>query len=193
MRRTAQLLFIALAAILVVACGATEVLIPKSGVVPDGMDLSGRWQLRDPDRETIKRVEEATAGVPEDILKEAKRARTGRPSRASKGTAVYVFLETGASLKITQTEFGIFVSFDRSTVEEYRFGEYRVVNVGPINASRVSGWDGNDYVIETLDEDGAKLVERYRLEGNDSTLVRQIVLRVKNEQTLDIEQFFDRL
>ena len=193
MRRSAPLLFIALAAILVDACATPEALMPKSGVVPEGVDFSGRWELRDPERESIKRVEEATAGVPDDILKEAQRARSGKPSRSSTGTAVYVFLETGTSLKITQTEFGIFVSFDRSIVEEYRFGEHRMVNVGPISASRVSGWDGNDYVIETLDEDGAKLVERYRLENNDSRLVRRIVLWVKDEQTLDIEQFFDRL
>ena len=193
MRRSAPLLFIALSAILVDACATPEVLIPKSGVVPEGVDFSGRWELRDPERESIKRVEEATAGVPDDILKEAQRARSGKSSRSSTGTAVYVFLETGTSLKITQTKFGIFVSFDRSIVEEYRFGEHRMVNVGPIIAWRVSGWDGNDYVIETLDEDGAKLVERYRLENNDSRLVRRLVIWVTDEQTLDVEQLFDRL
>jgi len=193
MRRKALVLSIALVALSIAACVTSEVLLPKSGVVPAGMDLSGRWQLHDPDRESIQRIEEATAGIPDDILKEAQRARSGRPSRSSKETAVYVFLETGTNLKITQTEFGIFVSFDRSTVEEYRFGENRIVSVGPINATRVSGWDGRDYVIETLDEDGAKLVERYRLENNDSVLVRELVLWVKDKQTLDIEQIYDRV
>ena len=193
MRRKALVLSIALVALSIAACTTHEVLLPKSAVVPAGMDFSGRWRLHDTDRESIRRIEEATAGIPDDILKEAQRARTGRSSRSSKGTAVHVFLETGTNLKITQTEFGIFVSFDRSIVEEYRFGENRVVSVGPINAARVSGWDGNDYVIETLDEDGAKLVERYRLEGNDSILVRQVVIWVKGKQTLDIELFFDRV
>lgn len=192
MGRKALVLSIILVAISIGACAAPEVLLPKSGVVPAGMDFSGRWQLRDPEGESIRRLDEATAGIPDDILKEAQRARTGRPSRSAKGTAVYVFLEVGTNLKITQTEFGIFVSFDRSTVEEYRFGENRVVNVGPIGAARVSGWDGNDYVIETLDDDGAKLVERYRLENNDSQLVRQVILWVKGEQTSDIEQVYDR-
>jgi hypothetical protein len=193
MRRKALILSITLFALSIAACAAPEVLLPKSGVIPAGVDFSGRWALQDPGRESIRRIDEATAEIPDDILKEAQRARTGRQSRSSKGTAVHVFLETGTNLKITQTEFGIFVSFDRSTVEEYRFGENRVVSVGPINAARVSGWDGNDYVIETLDEDGAKLVERYRLEDNNNTLVRQVILWVKDEQTLDIELIFDRV
>ena len=193
MRRQARILLVTLAAVSMLSCVAKEVLEPKSGAVPAGIDFSGQWQLRDPDRESIRRLDEATAGIPDDILKEAKRARTGRPSRSSKGTAVYVFLEAGTNLKITQTEFGIFISFDRSIVEEYRFGENRMANVGPILAARVSGWEGDDYVIETLDDDGAKLIERYRLESNDSQLVRQIVLRVKGKQTLDIEQIYDRV
>ena len=193
MRRKALILSIILAALSIVACAAPEVLLPKSGVIPAGVDFSGRWALQDPDRESIRQIEEATAEIPDDIVKEARRARTGQPSRSSKGTAVHVFLETGTNLKITQTEFGIFVSFDRSTVEEYRFGENRVVSVGPISAARVSGWDGNDYVIETMDENGAKLVERYRLENNDNTLVRQVILWVKGEETLDIELIFDRV
>lgn len=193
MRGTALALPMALVALSIGACVTPEVLQPRSAAVPAGMDFSGRWQLRDPDRESIRRLDEATAGVPDDILKEARRARTGQASQSSKGTSVYVFLETGVNLKITQTEFGIFVSFDRSVVEEYRFGENRVVNVGPITASRVSGWEGNDYVIETLDEDGAKLVERYRLESDDSVLVRTIAIWIKEKSSFEVEQSFDRV
>ena len=115
MRRKALVLSIALVALSIAACTTHEVLLPKSAVVPAGMDFSGRWRLHDTDRESIRRIEEATAGIPDDILKETRRARSGRPSGSSKGIAVYVFLETGTNLKITQTEFGIFVSFDRST------------------------------------------------------------------------------
>lgn len=193
MRRKAPAMSIFLVVITITACATAEVLLPRSGEVPPGMDFSGRWELRDPDRESIRRLDDATAGIPHDILKESKRTSNDKSSKASQGTAVYVFLEAGINLKITQTEFAIFVSFDRSIVEEYRFGENRVVRVGPIGAARVSGWDGNEYVIETLDEDGAKLTERYRLEDNDSRLVRRIVLRVKKEQTLDIEQIYVRI
>ena len=105
MRRKALILWITLAALSIAACAAREVLLPKSGVVPAGVDFSGRWALQDPDRESIQRIEEATAAIPDDILKEAQRARTGRQSRSSKGTAVHVFLETGTNLKITPTHW----------------------------------------------------------------------------------------
>ena len=60
--------------------------------------------------------------------------------------------ETGKSLKVTQTEHGFFVSLDRSVVEEFGFGENRIVTLGPIEAQRVSGWEGATYIVETLDE-----------------------------------------
>jgi hypothetical protein len=69
----------------------------------------------------------------------------------------------GTALKVTQTGSGLFFSFDRSVVEEYRFGENREVEVGAITAERVSGWEGRSYVIETLDKDGAKLIESWQL------------------------------
>ena len=196
MRLIARFLPIAIALFCVSACVTPEVLVPKSAAVPAGVDFTGQWQLRDANDENTQRLNQAdaaAAGGSADILKEAQRARTGRQSRASSGTAVYVFLETGFRLKITQTKFGIFVSFDRAIVEEYRFGENRSVSVGPIVAARVSGWEGEVYVIETLDEDGAKLVEEYRLEDNASRLVRCITLWLKDTRTLDIEQIYDRV
>lgn len=156
--------------ILCLAGCSTEVLVAKSSAVPDGVDFSGQWRLRVADEEPIR-----------------------RQSRPKKGGSVHVFLEKGSNLKITQTEFGIFVSFDRAIVEEYRFGEYRSVNVGPIVASRVSGWEGDAYVIETLDKDGEKLIEKYRLEDNNSRLVRQIGIWFKDTRTTQIEQIFDRI
>lgn len=150
------------------ACVSPEVLAPKNAAVPDGVDFSGRWQLRDATEKTDQR-------------------------RSPKDTAVYVFLETGSRLKITQTAFGIFVSFDRSIVEEYQFGENRSVHVGPIVASRVSGWEGKEYVVETLDEKSAKLVERYRLEDHDTRLVRHISIWAKKRRILEIKQAYVRV
>ncbi len=180
-------------AIVVAACAAPEVLLSKSAVVPAGVDFSGQWQLSDTNGETIRQLDGANPVRAEDILKEAKRARTGRPSSSAPGSAVHVFLEAGSRLKITQTDFGIFVSFDRAIVEEYRFGEHRQVNVGPIIATRVSGWEGSAYVIETLDKDGAKLVERYRLEDMAARMVRNISLWEKGVRKLEVEPVFERL
>jgi hypothetical protein len=70
---------------------------------------------------------------------------------------VYVFLETGAYLKVTQTAHALFVSFDRSVVEEFRFGESRIVSVGEVQAQRVTGWQGDSLTVETLDRNVMKL------------------------------------
>ena len=176
----------------VVACVAPEVLQPRDATVPTGVDFSGRWQLSDTDGETIRRLDDANPVPVEDILKEAKRARTGRASSSKPGSAVHVFLEAGSRLKITQTDFAIFVSFDRAIVEEYEYGEYRQVHVGPIVATRVSGWEGKAYIIETLDKDGAKLIERYRLEDTGVRLIRTISLWEKGVRKLEVEQVFER-
>jgi hypothetical protein len=159
------------------------------------MDLSGQWVLRLADRETMQRIEDAgveAAGGLEKIVPQ-QRTQSNQPARSSNsGALVHVFLETGVRLKITQTASGLFISFDRSVVEEYRFGEKRVVSVGPVDADRVSGWEEDAYVIVTLDKDEAKMTERYSLSENGRVLVRSIVITDGNEQRLAIEQLFDR-
>jgi len=105
---------------------------------------------------------------------------------------VHVFLEIGSSLKITQTPHALFISFDRAIVEEYRFGEKREISVGPVLADRVSGWEGNSYIIETLDQDGAKLIETYRLADGDRRMFRTILIIQNGQSQVDVEQIFDR-
>jgi hypothetical protein len=104
---------------------------------------------------------------------------------------VHVFLEYGESLKLTQTEHGLFVSFDRAIVEEYRFGEQRMVSVGPIVAERVSGWENGAYVIVTRGKEGAMLFESYRLDADD-VMIRTVRIVDDGETTLDVLQEFDR-
>ena len=178
------------------ACAAKEVLIAKSAIVPNGVDFTGQWQLRAISQDTVRQINEAeiaAAGGNEKILV----APAGKPrlsrQRSSGGTLVHVFLETGNSLRITQTEHGIFINFDRSVVEEYRFGENREVNVGPVLADRVSGWDGESYVVETLDEDGAKLIEIYGLFDGGRTMIRTISILHKSASQIDVKQLFDRI
>lgn len=175
------------------ACVAREELVAKSATVPAGIDLSGLWQLHVDSQDTVKRISEAerkaAGGGDNSILKPGRRSK----GSSSKGTFVHVFLETGKSLKVTQNDFGLFISFDRAIVEEYRFGEKRSISVGPILADRVSGWQGNRYVIETLDEDGAKLTETYRLDDNGSKLIRTILIVYRDAGLLDLQQVFDRV
>ena len=194
LRRCAAL---AVTAFLIAACaGEKEMLVPIRSSTPVGVDLSGRWTMQDDFDEMQRRIERAirqTDGIDERKLLQratSRQRRGGRPSSRDVGGLVHVFLENAASLKITQTEDGLFIGFNRSIVEEYRFGEARMIRTGGAVAQRVSGWDGNDYVIETLDEDGMKLTERYELLDSASLLTREIVLRSKDAEEVAIVQTY---
>lgn len=181
--------------VLVAGCAAREELVAKSAATPHGVDLSGLWYLRPENKDTMRRITEAgrnAAGAREAIVPPRQAEKQSSSQRPADGASVFVFLETGSVVKVTQTDFGLFVSFDRAVVEEYRFGEKRQISVGPIVADRVSGWEGNAYVIETIDDDGAKLVEKYRLNANDGSLMRTILIVRKGEAQMEIEQVFDR-
>ena len=186
-----------LIACLLYACAAREVLTPKSGVAPAGVDLSGTWRLRRDESDGQRRINEAirrTDGVNDKtILRPLETrnegSRSARPRR-NPGGLVHVFLENGSTLKVTQTAGGMFLSFDRAVVVEYRFGENRQVQVGPVVAARVSGWEGQEYVAETLDENRMKLTERFSL-LNKHTLQRTIVFRSKNNEEETLVQTFD--
>lgn len=136
--------------------------------------------------------EEKTILIPRRTTSNAQRApRSPRDSRSDR-SAVHVFLESGEALKITQTLHGLFISFDRAVVEEFRFGENRIVSVGPIEAQRVSGWEVDDFIAETMDENGTVLTERWSLAENGSVLLREIAVVEREEVTFSTMQVFDR-
>ena len=175
------------------ACAAGPVLQPRDATVPDGIDLTGQWQLdseSDAAEAEILKAERRASGADEDIV---RIARKGESERSKTASLLHVFLEYGARLKITQTEYGVFVSFDRSIVEEYTFGEHRPINVGPVVAERVSGWEQHRFVIETADDKGNKLTEYYWLADGGGKLHRQITMWKKNAREFDIEQVYSRL
>jgi len=183
---------IALAVILLVAaCAAQEPLPAKSAAVPVGVDLSGEWRLRSNSRESNQKIRDAereAAGPGESLVPGTSKSKS---RRKPDDIQVHVFLETGESLKLTQTGYGLFVSFDRAIVEEYRFGEQRLATVGPVAAERVSGWENGAYVIETRDKEGAMLIESYRLD-NDDTMIRTVRIMHDDDVELDVTQVFDR-
>lgn len=175
-------------ALVLCACASKPVLLPKSPVAPPGVDFSGQWLLREgagtgPAAERAPRMEPSLAGTP-------RRSRRSRSSRNS--SSVHVFLETGKSLKITQTDHGFFVSLDRSVVEEFTFGEDQVVTVGPIEAHRVSGWEGTRYVVETQDKQGAVLREEWHLDESGDVLLRDLTIVENKKVNLSAQQQFDR-
>lgn len=191
---------LAVLALIMSACVTPELLDPRSGIVPNDVDLSGYWHIRADGHNSQLRIRAAirkTDGVKDDELFKKSNRQTSSQSHRSresrvKGGLVFVFLELGERLKVTQTAYGLFISFDRSIVEEFRFGEDRMISVGEIEAQRVTGWEGDTLVVDTLDRNNMKLTERFRLLQNDQVLERTIILRSKTKETESIVQLFDR-
>jgi hypothetical protein len=195
-------LFAVAAVMILAACSTPEVLAPRIGTVPAGVDLSGNWHIRPGsllDEQRIRDAIRKTDGVDDSEAfgnnrRQAQRGSARSSNRGkSRGGLVYVFLELGRSLKVTQTEHGLFISFDRSVVEEFRFGENRIATIGQIAAQRVTGWEGNTLVIETLDRNRMKLTERFRLTENKQVLERTITFRSKDLEEETVIQKFDRV
>ena len=192
-------------------CGGTrEILVPYAATAPEGVDFSGTWQIREgesADQRSIRRAIDTTDGDKHNGMgdltgSESQSGQGGsrsggqqrsRSRRKSDGGFVHVFLETGKLLKVTQTPDGFFVSVDRSVVEEFRFGEQRIVSVGEIEAQRVSGWVGDRYVVETLDKKGMKLTERFWVSEEGNLLNREITFRSKDMKERTLLQVFDRI
>ncbi len=182
---------LAASALLMAGCASTPPLEGKSAANTGAVDLSGDWTLRGGERaERLPQSDgEQLIWIPKGTTQRQQRPQR---ERRSKGTAVNVFLETGRNIRITQTVHGLFISFDRAVVEEYTFGENRVVAVGPIEAQRVSGWEGSTFVVETLDEDGARLRESWSLMDEGVALVRRVTVSKGEAEEFSIEQVFDR-
>jgi hypothetical protein len=183
-----------------VGCTAQEILEPRPANVPLGVDLSGNWQIRREGSDSPRRLQEAirqTDGVRDrDMFRLPDSQSSATQSRRSngrvKGGLVFVFLEMGESLKVTQTADGLFISFDRAIVEEFRFGENRMISVGEVEAQRVTGWEGNELVVETLDRNRMKMTERFGLAEGGKVLRREITLRSKEGEEEVVLQLFDR-
>jgi len=172
---------------LLAGCASEPVLLSKDSAVPVGVDLSGRWLIRsDPSNQTVRSESGQERLIPQN------RPQRSRRQRSASGSSVQVFLEFGKSLKITQTDFGMFISYDRSVVEEYTFGENRAVTIGPIAAFRVSGWEGDAFVVETVDDSRTTLFESWHLDNDDTVLVRELRMTKNDEDSLKMRQVFDR-
>jgi len=167
--------------LLLTACAGSgpPQLTPVGDVIPAGVSLDGRWQLQ------------GGASDAESRIRKAEYRSSGR-QRGADRPSVYVFLRSGERLKLSQTPYALFISFDRSVVEEYRFREHRLVAVGPIEADRVSGWVDGKYVIQTLDREGALLEESYALGDGSDVLVRTVTVTYRNETVLSLQQVYDR-
>ncbi len=187
--------------LLLSGCSAKPVLTSKSAAVPVGVDLSGNWLIRkDPTAKQFSAVaEDEGIRIPSSGSHRSRKGHgqshdNGGGSRRGKsgGTSARIFLEFGESLKITQTYFGLFISYDRSVVEEYTYGENGLVTIGPIEATRVSGWEGQSFVVETLDDSGTILYEGWHLEEDAAVLIRDIRISKGEKDSFVHQQVFDR-
>ena len=193
MSKTSSVL--ALVSLVLAACGTQSrpQLTPVGDAIPADVSLAGRWQVRAESDAAEQRIREAEYKSSGGVSAGTAPATRIRSRRGGDEPSVYVFLRTGSKLKITQTPHGLFVSFDRSVVEEYRFREHRIISVGPIEADRASGWHDGKYVIRTLDTEGALLQETYALDDGGEVLVRTVTIVYGNEELLSLRQTFDRL
>ena len=194
MRRIALLPAATLVAVLISSCSSIEPLPSRNGVNANAIDLSGNWVLRQESGSPTgpPGAEEQTILIPRRTNTHVQRAPRGPGGSRRDGSVIHVFLESGESVKITQTLHGIFISFDRAIVEEFTFGENRIVSVGPIEAQRVAGWDADDFIAETMDESGTVLTESWSLAEEGSVLLREISVVKKETVILSIMQVFDR-
>jgi len=188
--KTLQLIF-AVAILSLAGCGNREILEPRGSRAPPGVDFSGTWVISEKDSDTQSSIRRAIYQTDGGKVRESRPRPAHR--RGKHSGLVDVFLETGRMLKITQTPYGFFISVDRSVVEEFSFGEQRTVSVGKIVAQRVSGWDGNVYVVETLDENGMKLTERFSVEKETAMLRREITFRSRKDKSVTVIQRFNEL
>lgn len=181
-----------LAGALVAGCAAKPVLLPKGPAAPSGVDLSGNWVLQEPagTKRDSAGASEPRIRIPGDSP--LRGSQPERSSRRSSGPSAQLFTENGSALKITQTSHGLFISFDRSVVEEFTFGENRIVAIGPVEAQRVSGWEGESYVVQTLDEQGYVLTEVWRLAEDGSMLIRDVSMVRKDKQRSFSRQRYSR-
>ena len=104
--------------LLLLACSsAPPALESKPAGVPTGMDLGGQWVLR----ETAGSRRAPRADMEPPIVTR-QRIRSSRETARGRDTTAHVFLEYGENLKISQTDYSLFISYDRAIVREYTFG-----------------------------------------------------------------------
>lgn len=164
---------IVFALLLLAGCGSQPPLEPRPGSAPAGIDFAGDWLV-----ESEEGVPLTGIAAPEQTIVVPTRDAQRRPPRPRRDETadVRVFLEAGTRVRITQTPYTLFFAYDRAIVEEYTFGENRLVQVGPVEAQRVSGWDGEVFIVETQGRDGSLLTERWRFDVGRDRLLRDVAL-----------------
>ncbi len=160
------------------------------------IDLNGYWEYignYNEKKEQIASAIKISSGVVYQAIKTTGvfNGKSEEKVRKNSRGVAHLFFEDSKKIQITQTNYSLFVNFDRSIVEEYSFGELKKIQLGNVFAMRSSGWVGNSYIIETLDSYGMKITEKYRLTLN-SNLERVIIFRDNKMNETKIMQLYHK-
>ncbi len=183
--------------IFLTACASNEALNKLPIKSETEINISGRWIFVGDYQSNQKKINKAIDRSSGIIYRRIKttgvfsEVQDTRPKKNAWGVA-HLFFKNAKILRITQTDYALYIDFNRSIVEEYNFGELKKITIGNVSASRSSGWNGIQYQIDTLDDHGMKITEKYTISDDINTLRRSIVFRDKNLHDTEIIQNFKR-
>lgn len=179
------------------SCASIEELDKYSNKNTSKTDLNGSWEFIGNFEDNKKSIASAVKKTNDVIYQSIKttgvfdRNNLSKVKPNSRGVA-HLFFENTKKIKITQTNYSLFINFNRSIVEEYSFGEVKKITLGNVIARRSSGWVNNSYRIETLDDYGMKITEEYKLTGSSNNLERMLIFRDRDLNEIRILQIYQK-
>ncbi len=179
------------------SCASIEELDKYSNKNTSKTDLNGSWEFIGNFEDNKKSIASAVKKTSDVIYQSIKttgvfdRNNLSKVKPNSRGVA-HLFFENTKKIKITQTNYSLFINFNRSVVEEYSFGEVKKITLGNVIARRSSGWVNNSYRIETLDDYGMKITEEYKLTGSSNNLERMLIFRDRDLNEIRILQIYQK-
>lgn len=179
------------------SCASIEELDKYSNKNTSKTDLNGSWEFIGNFEDNKKSIASAVKKTSDVIYQSIKttgvfdRNNLSKVKPNSRGVA-HLFFENSKKIKITQTNYSLFINFNRSVVEEYSFGEVKKITLGNVIARRSSGWVNNSYRIETLDDYGMKITEEYKLTGSSNNLERMLIFRDRDLNEIRILQIYQK-
>ena len=179
------------------SCASIEELDKYSNKNTSKTDLNGSWEFIGNFEDNKKSIASAVKKTSDVIYQSIKttgvfdRNNLSKVKPNSRGVA-HLFFENSKKIKITQTNYSLFINFNRSIVEEYSFGEVKKITLGNVIARRSSGWVNNSYRIETLDDYGMKITEEYKLTGSSNNLERMLIFRDRDLNEIRILQIYQK-
>ena len=179
------------------SCASIEELDKYSNKNTSKTDLNGSWEFIGNFEDNKRSIASAVKKTNDVIYQSIKttgvfdRNNLSKVKPNSRGVA-HLFFENTKKIKITQTNYSLFINFNRSVVEEYSFGEVKKITLGNVIARRSSGWVNNSYRIETLDDYGMKITEEYKLTGSSNNLERMLIFRDRDLNEIRILQIYQK-